>query len=134
MYPIQKENPTGKNFGVFLQATLKTTFQHSWQRAPNPPILWRPPYIPYPSLFQILTNPPPLPLQISTFTALFVALLLWLNGWSRHIWQGVPNSVKGEGGSPQVGGNRKFCCGRIFYRLGGNLKGSDFDNLNIFQS
>ena len=38
-----------------------------------------------PLLFQILSNPPLLH-PTSTPTALFVALFLWLNWWSRNIW------------------------------------------------
>ena len=32
---------------------------HSWQRVPNYPIWWRHHSVAYPSLFQVLTNPPP---------------------------------------------------------------------------
>ena len=70
-----------------------------WFVTPLPPS-----YIAYPPFFfPILSNPPPLPLphQSPPLTALFAALFLWLNGWSCHIWQIFPNSIKGEGGKRQ---------------------------------
>ena len=67
---------------------------HSWQRGPNPPNLWKTPYIAYPSLFSSFVQPPPPFLSLPTLdpTALFVALFLvlfWLNGWSLHIWVAI---------------------------------------------
>ena len=55
-----------------------------------------PPILPN-SFFKYCANPLPLPppLPISTLTALFVALFLWLNGWSLHIWQGLPSMLSG---------------------------------------
>ena len=65
---------------------------HSWWRGANPPVLWRLlPYIAYSlPLFQFLSNPPPHPTSLSpptpTPTVFSIILLLWLNGWSQHIW------------------------------------------------
>ena len=66
---------------------------HSWRRAANPVILWRPPLLPNPyPIFKFCLPPPsvfkslhrhlqpPLPSVLSVF------MFLWLNGWSRHIW------------------------------------------------
>ena len=57
---------------------------HSWQRVPNPLILWRSPLLPTlpPSILpHTIThpNPPQYP------SPSFVALFLWLKWWSRHI-------------------------------------------------
>ena len=65
---------------------------HSWQRGPNPPYFIKtlfPPYIVYlPSFLKFCPTSPPTSLLSPTPspTAHSVALFLWLNGWSRHIW------------------------------------------------
>ena len=63
---------------VVLQDRRISYNVHNWQRAPKPSIIF-----PTPSFFQILqTHSPPITLS----PAFFVALFLWLNGWSHHIW------------------------------------------------
>ena len=61
---------------------------HSWQRGANPSILWRvapPPFFKFCSTLPptSVTCPTPIP------TVFSVALFLWLNGWSSHIWCAV---------------------------------------------
>ena len=60
---------------------------HSWQRGANPSILWRvaPPFFKFCSTLPptSVTYPTPIP------TIFSVALFLWLNGWSSHIWCAV---------------------------------------------
>ena len=52
----------------------------------TPGILWRLPYIAYPShLFNILSSLPPLPILFFGATNPHAVLFLFLNGWSRHI-------------------------------------------------
>ena len=64
---------------------------HSWQRGPNPPILWRPPLYWLPPLFKFCPPPqPPPPLlflfscffgwmdNCVTFDALFYLVILWI--------------------------------------------------------
>ena len=60
----------------------------------NPVILWRPP--PHPNIayphtpFSNFVHTPPTPTSLSppppAPTVFSVAMFLWLNGWSRHIW------------------------------------------------
>ena len=60
--------------------------RHSWQGVPDPLFYEDPLYCLPTFLFQVFSNAPPQP--ISTLTAQFVALFLWVNWWSRHTWQG----------------------------------------------
>ena len=106
----------------------------------TPPLLYEhPPILATPTpLFQIFSNPRPPLLPISTLTALFTALfflsycLMGDRATFDRVFQVV---LRGREESPQwEGGNGKFCCGKIFYRVGGKLTGSDFDDFNLFQS
>ena len=62
--------------------------KHSWQRGPNPPLFYEP-YcqIANPVFFKFCPTRPSFLLPPTlTPTALSVVMLLWLNGWLRHIW------------------------------------------------
>ena len=54
---------------------ILTSQEHSWQRVHNPPYFMKDPLYCLPLKFYPTPSP-----------ALFVALFLWLNEWSRHIW------------------------------------------------
>ena len=107
---ISEQNVTilaGKNTGISKSIgtlTLTSRLQISGPHLAMPtlimvargvltlPILWRPPPI-LPSFFKfgqtLSPPPPPTPFSsppTSTSTALFAALFLSMNGWSRHIW------------------------------------------------
>ena len=84
---------------------------------------------------KIIIEPPPPPRQ--SLPSLFFLLPCFF-GWmgdcstfnkvSQTVWRGreeIPLSSEENG---------KFCSGRIFYQVGGNLTGNDFDHLNHFQS
>ena len=58
---------------------------HSWQRVPNPPILWRPPILSTLPFFKFSPTTSLLP-PTPTPTAYSVILFLWLNGWLCHTW------------------------------------------------
>ena len=82
-------------------------YRHSWQRflthlfyedPPPPPILPTPTFsnFGHPLLTNLHSRCP------------FCWMILWLNGWSHHIWQGLPHRIKGRK-------NGKLCRGRSFF-------------------
>ena len=96
-------------------------YRHSWQRflthlfyedPPPPPILPTPTFSNFGHL--LLTN--------LHSRCPFCWMILWLNGWSHHIWQGLPHRIKGEE-EWEIVPSEKF-----FYQVRHNLMGSDFDH------
>ena len=59
---------------------------YSFQRVPNTPFVMKTPYIAYPHLFRIFSNPSSLLPLTFISTTLFDVFFLWLNERTCHIW------------------------------------------------